>query len=423
VGWRHLRLILLVALVIVSCTHPSSQHVTAGQVSQTPEPSVTSVATSGSPPATSTPSTPTNVSIKDGRPKPPFAFASGNKLLAVANDGAPRVPEQQALLGALSRDIPLSISAGSIYGPLSRAVVPSPDHNYVLFESGQLPPDQNGLKPGDPLDQLSLHVVDLRSGQETLLERGAYAPAWRSDGLLAYAKGETDATIVGQRYLANVVVRQFGSATTTPWTSSPAKYIPVAWAGQRLVLYRQQDMSEATDLYVLDGPNRLRLLAPAVASLIALSPDGTTAAVIQTTAARFPDGNLVLLNISDGSEIASLDLSKVNNPVTGKPLHNLSYNGDWLASSLVASTAWSIVSFHVGPGSISVDHVLTLDTNQPQPEFPRFLSPTGDRVVARGFLDSARRNNYYDLDCSLSSQICSRDGPFLGYQIYNPSRP
>ncbi|GIU99799.1 MAG: hypothetical protein KatS3mg014_1415 [Actinomycetota bacterium] len=204
-----------------------------------------------------------------------------------------------------------------------------------------------------------------------------------------------------------------------PWTVAAARYVVVAWAGDRLLVYRESE-GEWLDLLVLDGPGEVRVLAPG-ANLVALSPDGERVLVSQ-------GGLASVLEVATGRELAALDLEHPS--VGGEPLGQIAYGGSWVGGRVVAEGGPGIVALRVAKTSVEVEETLALpEQSFPMPPHePRFIDPAGTRVVAWAPvpLDGGSGRGYVYLDCDLGASTCVR-GPVrddrVFFQIQNLSRP
>src|SRR5204863_8581650 len=92
-------------------------------------------------------------------------------------------------------------------------------------------------------------------------------------GAVASLDGDSQVVRENVDYTGRVVVADSPDATPRVWTSRPARYLPYAWAGNELLVYRGIPDSEGADLYAYTGPDESHLLAPD-AYAIAVSPDG-----------------------------------------------------------------------------------------------------------------------------------------------------
>ncbi len=267
---------------------------------------------------------------------------------------------------------------------LSPVGVASADGRYVAYNSWRelrdtdpaISWEDQGIKAGDGLAVPSLHVYDLEAGHDSVLQDGGYSIAWRSDGTLAYVKGADPVYRAWVRYVGDVFVQPSLGAPAERWTTEPANYTVVAWAGERLLVYRITE-GEHIDTLVLDGPGRVRVLARGQ-TVVAVSPDGSQVFVEQGPAIGRPI--VRVLNIADGTEAASLDLSRVD-PAVGY----VRYGGDWSSDSVVATVAAGLGVFHVEPNAVSLEKVIRLDSAvfPAGAENPQFTDDEGGRIVGQ----------------------------------------
>jgi hypothetical protein len=346
----------------------------------------------------------------------PALYTVGNDLFGLAGRG--RIQLASAPVAPLA-------------GWLTPAAVPSPDGRYVAYnawrerrrDDPQLSWEDQGIELGDPLATPSLRLYDSATGADSLLEAGAFSFAWRADGAVAYFKGAERDYRAGVRYIGHIVVRSSLEAPAEVWTSEPGRYIVAAWAGSRLVAYREHE-GEALDVVVLDGPGGLRVVAPD-SGLVAVSPDGRRLFVEQGPAQGRP--TVGVLEVEDGREVAALDLTTVD-PAVGA----VSYAGDWAGDLVVAPSEGGLAIFRVAAGQIALEQALRLDLGNSESGAaePRFAGPRGERIRA---WTSGRKGGVF-LDCDRSRATCARVMPapeakgvagFAPWRrpVYSPSRP
>lgn len=239
----------------------------------------------------------------------------------------------------------------SIFGSLVPVAVRSSEGSIVAFSSlrvlVELGPDEPGrsVAQGEPVGIPSVRVLETGSRRVRLLERGAHSPALSLQGRLAFFKGDADVLRGGVPYEGHVLV---GDATGTRferWTTEPARYMPYAWAGGTLLVYRALPGSEATDLYAYTGPGEARLVAP-LAFVIALSPDGTR--VLVSSGRRM----VQIVRIDDGAIEASLALDGdgIAAPDSDTTPHMLEFSGSWRGKHVVANSDAGLVVLDVSDG-------------------------------------------------------------------------
>lgn len=313
-----------------------------------------------------------------------------------------------------------------LVGPLAPAAVASDDGRYVAYntwletrpvDSG-LSFSRQGIQPGDPVGTPSVRVVDTRASRDMLVDRGAYSPAWRADGALAYARGVDDAFRPSRPYLTDVAVRRSLDARPVAWTNTPDRYVVYAWARDRLLVYRLGD-DEQIETLVLDAPGQMRSLG--AGSVVAISPDGREAFLLG------PDDRTVrVVRVADGSEVATLGPD-----AAGSSYDWLLYSGSWVGDEVVAAGSRGLVVFHVDESSISVEQVLDLD---------RSAIPAGVQEPVLGGADAGRITATADvppqagqpaqtflIDCDRVTRTCLRGdaAPPRDWLrlVENPSRP
>jgi hypothetical protein len=313
-------------------------------------------------------------------------------------------------------------------GWLTPAGVPSPDERHLAYNAWhELRPDDprlswsdQGIEPGDHLATPSIRIYDSETGHDEVLEQGAFSVAWHTDGAIAYFRGAERDYRAAVSYVGDVVVRPSLDSAPHVWSNERARYIVVAWAGTKLIAYREHE-GEALDVVVFDGPGEMRVLARDSA-LVALSPDGQQAFVERGPAQGRPV--VRVLEIASGRTAAALDLTKID-PAVGA----VSYSGDWLGPRVVAPSASGLAVFSVRGGKITLEHAVEAPEAHGLAE-PRFADTSGRRVTA---WTTAGRGGVF-LDCALETASCVRLVPLPSARgangfpawrrpLYNPSRP
>jgi hypothetical protein len=241
-----------------------------------------------------------------------------------------------------------------VIAPLTGSLIPvaaaGSNGDFVVYSSwkqlGRVKPDARGqgLSTGQPVGLPSVRLFDLRTGRDRLVANGAAAPALAPTGALAYLVGETEVVRQNVEYTGRVVVADSPDAKPRVWTSRPARYLPYAWAGNALLVYRGIPDSEAADLYAYTGPDESHLLAPE-AFVIAVSPDGEK--VLAAVAMR----TLEVISIADASVEDSLSLNAVGSGSGSARLpHVVLYNGSWRGDRVVANSDRGLVVLNMRGG-------------------------------------------------------------------------
>ena len=218
-------------------------------------------------------------------------------------------------LGKSPAKLELAASA-PLAGSLVPVAVPSPDGVYVAYNTWRWKRDvdwyqslsSQGIQTGDALGTPVLHVRSLGRGKDVALEPGTFSAAWRKDGALAYVRGEQPDYRANTPFLRQVVVRSAPDTAPAVWSSSPAEYHVLGWAGQALIV-AQQFEGESISLLVFDGPGSARPLAQN-ASLVAISPDGSSALVDESPADTDAPA-LRLVSVADATELARAPFSTI----------------------------------------------------------------------------------------------------------------
>jgi hypothetical protein len=311
-------------------------------------------------------------------------------------------------------------------GWLTPAGAPSPDGRYLAYNAWKelrrddpaLSWADQGIEPGDPLATPSIRLYELVSGEDAVLEDGAFSLAWRADGALAYFKGAERDYRAGVPYVGDVFVRPAPDAQPVKWSPERARYVVVGWAGRTLVGYRERE-GEALDLVAFDEPGRMRLLARD-SGLVAISPGGRRVFVEQGPAEGRP--NVRILEIASAAVVARLDLTRID-PGVG----TVGYAGDWQGDRVVASSASGLALFRVGSKAIRLERAIPVQgAGVSEPRF----ADTGRHLIAWA---STRRGGVL-VDCERTTARCNRFRPLPdahgvhGFPVwrrnlYNPSRP
>jgi hypothetical protein len=271
-----------------------------------------------------------------------------------------------------------------------------------------------------------LRVRDITTHEDAVLDEGAFSLAWRGDGALAYFKAlrpELDPQCI-KRYVGHVVVRHSPEAGADRWTRNARRYVVAAWAGDRLLVYRIT--KRWPELLVLDGPNRVRVLARD-AALVAVSPDGERA-FVSTYGADPPI--VRVLDVADGSRAAGFILDAGSGD-GGDRIRWLTESGSWAGEHVFAASSAGILVFRVADEKIEVEQTLRFNFGSfPLGIFEPQSDESGRRVVAWAQLEQQPRQAVPDavvlecdriaLRCVQGPPVSSAVGPRL---VYNPSRP
>jgi hypothetical protein len=283
----------------------------------------------------------------------------------------------------------------------------------------------------------ALRIHDLDSGLDEELVPDAFAPAWRADGVLAYGKTvkrHTRGGDIGAVFPARVEVRRTALGPAVTWIAPPGAYVPVAWAGQRLLVEQLGD-DGAAFLLALDRPGELERLA--TGWLEALSPDGRLALVAEGAALGRPTGPLLrLVDTRTGAVRAELDLRRAS--VTGASWGALAAAGpgDWAGQRIVLPAGAGVLVLSASAHTLEIEKLARFagDASMRGAEYheARFLDPGGRRIVVKADVlapgASSGRSLQSALVCSLDRDACVRGGDAVSSShplglVTNPSRP
>jgi hypothetical protein len=333
------------------------------------------------------------LSVHAGLENPPRSFVRGNALFSAKGS-------RSQLEAAVS---------GAMMGPLSPVAVRSNDGTLVAYNTWQetRPVDEDqsfskqGIVEGEVLGTPSLRVHD-EAGKDVLLARGAYSAAWRPDGAIAFVKGVDPNFRAGRTYIGQIVVRRDVHSHETAWTTDPAHYVVYAWAGDRLLFYRV-GLGERLELFVAEGPGRIRALADG--SAVAVSPDATRVAVLSQDAT-----NVRVLDIATGSELSWLDVTTASPPLVW-----LAYSGSWVGDHIVTPAKAGLAVLHVAPHLLELEQVLSLDHAQfpVGVQEPRFVDASANQIAASADVPPAKGGTgvSFLLQCNRVTRICERGEP------------
>jgi hypothetical protein len=280
-------------------------------------------------------------------------------------DGAALIADNSLIIG--SATYRLGATAGApLVGALAPLSVPSPDGSQYLYNSWAQGADV--VCSGDPavrgncknpapsavFGRPTLRLFTPASSRDVVVEPGAMSAAWRADGAIGYFKGDAlDVPADAARFTGHLYVRPSVQSAPVRWTTTPARYVAVAWAGNTLIAYRQFE-GERFDVLALDEPGSVRTLATD-ATVVSVSPDGTQLVVNRDT-----DGSSVasVVSVANGAVSSTLDLAKVSDPSSGTPLAWVTYGGSWDGDLVAAESSVGVALFRVRSGTISFDSVL-----------------------------------------------------------------
>lgn len=305
--------------------------------------------------------------------------------------------------------------------------VPSRDGSKLIYEA----PNEHG-QPGR-----ALRLHDLGSGADEELAADAFAPAWRADGMLAYGKTahrKSTGGDVGAVFPARVEVRSKPGDAAGEWITTPGNYVPVAWAGRRLLVEQLAGDGASASLLALDAPEQARRLADGW--LAALSPGGRLAAVSIGASNGRPSGPMIrLVDTVTGKVDATLDLRDAS--IDGLSWRALAATGpgDWTGTRIVLPAAGGVLVLSARANALAIDRIarFTGDTGIRGAEYQeaRFLDLTGRQIIVKADVLAPSGNGQSRqsaLVCDLEQNKCARGSDagtpdhWLGL-VANPSRP
>ena len=363
------------------------------------------------------------------------------------DEDAYRVDLRERAMTLLELPLPLRsavlLDSRSSERPRARTLVPGPGDRFI-YEAVQYGVAQ-AVHRGESIvaRELSaipvLRLLDAATGADTLFAEPAVGPAWASDGRIAYLQLVDEHHLRNQAQPKRIVVQASLHEPAAVWTTEPAAYAGLIWAGSRLLVLRghaDPHRYPRTDLLVLDGPDSMRVLAES-AYVVALSPDGTRALVTYNDAASLTPEllqvwstmSIALIRIQDGMVLDQLRLPKVG-------VHALGADGHWVNDRVVVHYGYLpdgpirgtplMVVLNVAHDRVRFEHQFGLAEGDP-PRIPRDRGPAYAR-----WLDADHSGvglwfiGYPAWDyaeCDLQTESCLRS-PALGWGfVENRSRP
>ena len=283
-------------------------------------------------------------SSSDGRPRPLSLKTDSQALVAT---GMARIVGRRLYAG--SDPISADLAAGERLQPeIAASLVPLAVREdavtdvvvYSTWRSSapDLPAGAATRPEPVTVGRPSIRVWRGVGGTDDLVADGAYAPAVGPNGVIAYAKGVAAERRTDGPYLARIVVGSLDSPSTSWWTTTPGRYVPVAWAGSQLLAYVIGE-DDSLELQAFSGPDSSRTLMRS-ATLIAVSPDGTQVAVAER------QGTIALVDVESGGIADAVGLRGTGDgpdPGVVRP------GGGWRGTRIVASTARGLVVLDTAP--------------------------------------------------------------------------
>jgi hypothetical protein len=285
-------------------------------------------------------------------------------------------------------------------------------------------------------NQPDLRLFDPTTESDRRIAENAATPAWRQDGVLAYAQ-RTPAPDMIPAFNVIVEVRASPTAPAVAWSTAADAYQPIAWAGSTLIVSTlSTDDNGVSTLFALTGPGAARKIAHG--ALIAISPDGSRVLVARDAA---PDGipsspHLEFIELATGAVARTLDLRQVTPPglTIGQILPGGA--GDWLGDRIVFPAPAGAVVLDTGNGTLTLASVahFTGDDGLRGAEYheARFTGATGDQLIERAVVlpPSGKGGQMLPsaLVCNLTASTCTRGAVAESTTepltlVYNPSRP
>jgi hypothetical protein len=358
------------------------------------------------------------LTVTQGSFVPPGLYVSGDTLSGPKSKNAQLQRAAQKLAERAS---------APLIGADAPVAVPSPDGTLVAVNTWRWtkPIDwaaslaDQGIGPGDPLGTPQLRVQDTTSGKDRPLEAGTMSAAWRSDGALAYVRGDQPVYRADTPYLRDVLVRAALSGAEERWSTKSDRFTVVAWAGSSL-LVRRDVPGAPPDLVVFDAPGRMRTLAEG-ASFVALDPGGKTA-LVSVGPAETPNPGLRTIDVASGSTLGTVALGDIVDPIDNRHVEWATGRGSWTAGRAVVPTSTGLVVLDASD-RLSVSQVLHLDgASKPNGALyePRFTEDSTSQIFTWQDVPEDSTPRSVQLLCDRVALSCIRSTPVPSSEATRP---
>ncbi len=207
--------------------------------------------------------------------------------------------------------------------------------------------DESTPSEGTHMGVPSIRVVDVTTGTDTTLVRGASSFVLTTNEEVVFTRGVHDEYRFGDPYQASIqVVPLDGSSPPRVLVAESDDY-SIVGATQSHVLFERNDDGQLPDLWAtpVDGTEPFMVAADSI--LIADAPDGSE---ILTQALESPELDLTVVNTKSWAPVASLHL-----PVeaTGGPAA-LERLGDWQGDRIVAAKPQGLIELQRTSSGLAV---------------------------------------------------------------------
>lgn len=242
-----------------------------------------------------------------------------------------------------------------------------PDGTRLLYhfwhELAPFPTYEPGEEPvpdGTHLATPSIRVLNTVTGEDTLLRAGARSMAWRSDDMFAYAQGVDADYRLNVPYLQRVMVQEGLDGEPRVWTSDADRYTVIAWAGERLLVWREV-LGGGRELLVFEGPDSYQTVVREAEgeTFLALSPEGDRFLVASDFAGSESGPLLRIVEWPSGREVATASLRETRDPLTDEPIGSVR-EAAWEADRIVVTLgSASVAVLTATDDSLTLDDVIT----------------------------------------------------------------
>jgi len=336
----------------------------------------------------------------------PARSSAGPPAAAPSPSGTPRPPfaEPPFTAGDTVYNVPGTVRlAAEAFAPLGATGLPtavrSPDSRYLIYRTWAERGDQGG-RP-------SLRLKDFRTGLDTVWADGGNSVAWGADNRIAYVQGGD--SLPNQTWTGRVFVRTGVGGTATAWTDKAGRYHVVAWAGRRLLAYRELE-GEYLEPLVFDGPDRVRELPDGF--LVAISPDGSRAVL----SGGENDLRTRVVDLASGRVVAAVRIGR----------DEVVSEGDWSGDHIVVGGLHGLVVLRLSGRALTIERTILVGPEVTP--FGPYETTFVDAAVVVSWVvrppESARQTAA--LRCELAARSCVV-GPAHPersvHPVRNPSRP
>lgn len=265
-------------------------------------------------------------------------FASGEEALKGEAIAAPtRTIASPIATGFTNKVAPVDGGASLLYS--------SWEHLGDVREPGELR-TVTGEERGVP----SVRKVDLATGRDVEVMRGANGFAVSASGQVAVIDGDEDVQVASRPYTGRVSI--IGEDGRPRALTGSGYYQLIGWAGDDILFSEGGEGGSGDLLAVAEGEDARRIAG--ASEVVAISPDGTKVLVQQR------ETNVAGVAVIDIATRRAIGEPGVLQGPNG-PLTPLTTGGDWVGTTVVATTAVGYVRLDMSSGAPKVVRVHDVD--------------------------------------------------------------